>query len=95
MGRYVLALQAECDLVDIHEYVSKDDDRAADSLIDQIEETCLTLANNPMAGRARDELSPGLRSFATGNYLVCYKLLEDGITVVRVLHGARYLPELF
>jgi toxin ParE1/3/4 len=40
-------------------------------------------------GRARPELSAGLRSWPVGRYLVFYEPREDGINDVRVLHGAR------
>jgi plasmid stabilization system protein ParE len=36
-----------------------------------------------------------LRSLPVGSYIVFYRPMEDGIIVIRVLHGARYLPELF
>jgi toxin ParE1/3/4 len=54
-----------------------------------------TLAENPMAGRAREELLPGLRSFAAGRYLIFYTPMDDGITLDRVLHGARDVEAIF
>jgi toxin ParE1/3/4 len=42
-----------------------------------------------MTGRARDELAPGVRSFPFGRYVVFYVPRNDGVDVVRVLHGAR------
>ncbi|HKD56023.1 MAG TPA: type II toxin-antitoxin system RelE/ParE family toxin, partial [Hyphomicrobiaceae bacterium] len=42
---------------------------------------------NPLAGRQRPELTPGLRSFPTGDYIVFYLPLADGIEVVRILSG--------
>ncbi len=49
----------------------------------------------PMVGRARDELAPGVRSFPFGRYVVFYVPLEDGIDVVRMLHGARDIDAVF
>ncbi len=46
-------------------------------------------------GPARPDLAPGLHYFVVGRYLVLYRALRDGIEVVRVVHGARYLPDLF
>jgi toxin ParE1/3/4 len=40
-------------------------------------------------------LSPRLRSFPVKNYVIFYRPLEDGIEIVRVLHGAQDLPPLF
>lgn len=36
-------------------------------------------------------IAPGLRYFPVGNYLILYEAMPDGITVVRVVHGARHL----
>jgi len=46
-------------------------------------------------GRSRFDLSPELRGFPVGNYLVFYRPASDGIEIIRVLHGARDIPELF
>ncbi len=46
-------------------------------------------------GRARDELSPGVRSMPFGRYVIFYEPLDDGIDVVRVLHSARDVDAQF
>lgn len=46
-------------------------------------------APSPHAGKSRDDLAHGLRFFPVGNYLIFYTARDDGITVARVLHGAR------
>jgi len=38
---------------------------------------------------------PDLRSLPVGNYLIFYMPVEDGIVVVRVLHGMRDVDALF
>ena len=43
----------------------------------------------------REELVPGLRSLSVGGYLIFYLPIEDGIDVVRVLHGMREIDTLF
>lgn len=48
-----------------------------------------------MTGKSRDELAPGMRSFPIGRYVVFYMPLEDGIDVIRVLHGARDIEAVF
>ena len=53
------------------------------------------LATQPMMGRARDELAPRVRSVPFGRYVVFYVPLDDGIDVVRVLHGARDIDAMF
>jgi hypothetical protein len=46
-------------------------------------------------GRLRPELAPHLRSFPIGNYVIFYRLTQEGIEVARVLHGARDIDALF
>jgi toxin ParE1/3/4 len=60
----------------------------------ELERRCLLLAARPLAGRARDELIPGLRSVPHGRYVIFYLPIEDGVEIVRLLHGARDLRRL-
>ena len=53
------------------------------------------LAKNPGIGQSRPDISPELRYFPVGNYLILYREIKDGIEIVRVVHGARYLPDVF
>ena len=79
--------QAEFDLTLIWDFIAHDNIRAADALLVRIEAAFDMLAANPLAGRARDDLAPKIRSFPVGNYIVFYLPLSDGVEVVRVLHG--------
>ena len=94
MAKVLRTSQAEEDLLAIWAHVADDNLGAADKLLDAIAAACGTLAENPLAGRRRAELAPRVRSFPVGNYLVFYRPMKDGIVVIRVLHGARDIPEL-
>lgn len=76
--------------LDIWLYVAADNPDAADRLLDEIDETLRLLASAPDLGRSRNDIAPGLRYFPIGSYLILYEKLPDGITVVRVVHGARH-----
>lgn len=91
MPRLQFAQQAERDLVDIGNFIARDSPINAARFVSRIEEHCAFLAAHPLAGRARDELAPGLRSIAFGRYVIFYRALDDGAEIVRVLHGARDL----
>jgi len=91
MTRVVLTDSAKQDRLDIWLYVAADNLDAADRLLDEIDDTLCLLAGAPSLGRARDDIAPGLRYFPIGNYLILYEALTDGITVVRLVHGARQL----
>ena len=68
-------------------YVAEDSIKAADTLIDRIERAFDMLAEQPLAGRARSDLAPRLRSFPVGSYIVFYLPVSDGVEVVRVMSG--------
>jgi toxin ParE1/3/4 len=53
------------------------------------------IAQYPKIGEAVDHLSPGLRRFTLGNYLLFYRRIGDEIELIRVLHGARDIDQLF
>lgn len=95
MGRVTGSPAAQADVDDIAWYISRDSFEAALRMIDTFDEKFKLLADFPGAGPARDELSPGLRSFPVGNYVIFYRKAADGIEVVRVLHGARNLRKVF
>ncbi len=45
----------------------------------------------PYAGRKRDELRSGYRSFPVGKYLVFYRVQEPGVRIMHMIHGSRDL----
>lgn len=47
------------------------------------------IAAQPELGRKVEELARDLRFIPSGNYLVFYRPLSDGIEIVRLLHSAR------
>ena len=80
---------AKLDAAEIWCYIAKDNEAAADKLIDQIEERLTMLAQYPEAGEAVDYIRPDVRRSTIGNYVIYYTPIEHGITVVRILHAAR------
>jgi toxin ParE1/3/4 len=80
---------AEADIFEVWDYIADDSIDAADRWVDQLDEKFQLIVTQPMMGRARDELEPGLRSFPFGRYVIFYMPKGNGIDVVRVLHGAR------
>ena len=88
-------VQAARDLLEIWVYIAEQDMGAADRLMEKINITCKELADMPGMGRQRNELLAGLRSFPVGNYLIYYRVIPEGLEVMRVLHGARDIENLF
>ena len=76
-------------MVRIWRYVADDNEAAANRLLERFADVARTLSAHPDAGRARPELSEGLRSFVVGNYILFYKATQSELLVVRFL--SRYL----
>ncbi len=87
--------QAEEDLIEVWQYIARDDDKAATAHLRRLDETCVRLAEQPGMGRARPEIRSDLRSFPVGKYVILYRVVDDGVLIVRVVHGARDLSNLF
>lgn len=85
---------ADQDLDEIWLTIAADSVERADKFVDALTKRFVTLSRSPRAGRARNELLPGLRSFAFRNYVIFYSLLDDGVLIERVLHGARDIGKL-
>jgi toxin ParE1/3/4 len=67
----------------------------AERFLDKIDRKFKRLSQFPQMGRQRDELYPGLRSVPLEDYLIFYRLVANGIEVMRVVGGYRDLEALF
>jgi toxin ParE1/3/4 len=65
-----ISTRASEDLLDIWSYIADDSEANADGFIDKIYETMELLARQPGLGCHREELAPGIQSFAVGRYIV-------------------------
>ena len=95
MAKAQLSGLAEEDLLEIWSYIARDNPDAADRFIDLLTEKCELLAESPKIGRRREELSPRLRSFPVGRYVIFYRIAERGIEVARILSSYRDLGQFF
>jgi toxin ParE1/3/4 len=96
MAKYILTEPADTDLDEILSYVAKENIDAALALNDKFTNRFEMLAENPKAGRERKEFRHDARSFPEGNYLIICRLISpEDIEILRVLHGARDLDEIF
>lgn len=89
MARVTRRPRAAADIFDIRDHIAEDNVPAADRWVDPLNEKFGSLACQPLMGRTRDDLAPGLRSFPFGRYVIFYASIDDGIDVVRLLHSAR------
>ena len=95
ISKAIITPQAEIDLIDIWQFIADDSIERADSFLDSIDNTVKNLVRMPNMGRSREEIARNLRSFPVGNYVVFYRIIEEGIEVLRVLHGSRDIKRFF
>lgn len=89
MPKVLSTPRADRDIMEIGLRIAQDSPRAAEKTLTALDRKCKMLARLPRLGRRREELAPGLRSFAVGSYVVFYRAMRGGVEIIRVLHGAR------
>ncbi len=96
MIRFRLTPLAENDLFDIWRYIARDNLRAANQVEDAIYEACVFLAEAPLRGHRRKDLTNLPLRFWTvqpyRNYLIVYDPATSPLQIIRILHGARDIP---
>lgn len=87
MADYELSNKADADLTEIYIFsYQRFGEAKADAYLQAIEKRFLMLAEQPLLGHRIDRIHKGYFRFEHASHSIFYKLKEDGITVVRVLH---------
>lgn len=90
MRRIFYTVQAEQDLQQIVEFIAHDNLAAAVRWLDEIEALFQLLATQPALGELMETRRFGeVRRHTAGNYVVYYRLADNGLQILRVLHAAR------
>ncbi|HEY4211777.1 MAG TPA: type II toxin-antitoxin system RelE/ParE family toxin [Steroidobacteraceae bacterium] len=96
-GRFALRPRAHADLDEIWEYTA---DRwglkQAETYARLLWKDVQAVADKPSMGRECDEVRAGYRQYPSGSHVLFYRLADDGIEVVRILHErmdyTRHIP---
>ncbi|WP_320818677.1 type II toxin-antitoxin system RelE/ParE family toxin [Thalassolituus sp.] len=89
MLQLVKAPKAEADLIDIWLYVAEDQPINADRLLDRLNDAALLVAETPLMGVDRPDLSKDIKSFPVENYILFYRIKPEVLELVRVLSASR------
>ena len=93
---YILSEEADEDLEAIFDYTEREFDfNQAVKYLSELESVLNKLVLNPNIGRKRNEIKVGLLSISEQEHIIFYRIVNDIIRVVRVLHGSRDLPNYF
>jgi toxin ParE1/3/4 len=83
------------DLDEIWFYIASDSPLNADRFLDELVTSVTELLSvAPLAGRAREEFGTGLRSLPFHDYLIFYRVRDDDVDIVRIIHGRRDLHHI-
>lgn len=98
MTRYRFTPQAIDDLFEIWSYIAQDNPQAADRVEEAIYEACELLADSPLAGTIRKDLTSLPVRFwlvpQSSNYFIVYDPGAKPLKVIRILHRARNIPSI-
>ena len=84
------------DLQEIWVYLAENaGSKTANKFLLAVKKKCETLAEFPEMGRVRHEYLLNLRSFSFSNYIIFYLLLDDGVEVLRIVHGSIDIQQVF
>jgi toxin ParE1/3/4 len=95
MGKIRRTAAARLDYLQIFLYVGERNLAAAEKLIRRFDEALELILKHPGAGPERPDLGRGLRTYPVGKYLLIYRATNQGIDLLRAVHGARNLRKLF
>jgi toxin ParE1/3/4 len=85
--RIVNSSLADADLLEIWLYTAEEWNLSqADKYLDQLANTLKNLVDHPEMGKERDELRKGYRSLLVNHHIVFYRVIDDEIQIMRVLH---------
>ncbi|MFU7529181.1 type II toxin-antitoxin system RelE/ParE family toxin [Qipengyuania sp. ASV99] len=80
---------AQVDLLDIGETIARDNPERAASYVAELLDRTAQIAGQPTLYRMRPEWGSAVRSARFGNYLILFEVSEEGVTILRYLHGRR------
>ena len=95
MGQVSFTDEAREDLLAIEGFLAERNPRVADRFIDSVLERCRQLEQFPELGPVRLDMNPEARCLTHKRWLILYRLIPNGVEVVRVVDGARDLGSLF
>ncbi|MBA3924072.1 MAG: type II toxin-antitoxin system RelE/ParE family toxin [Nostocaceae cyanobacterium] len=95
MLRYIINILATRDLNDIADYFAENSLEAGDRFFRAFNRKCQQLVAFPNSGKSYSTICPDLRGLSLEGYVIFYRILDDGIEILRVVSGRRDFPVLF
>jgi toxin ParE1/3/4 len=87
--------EARADLREIALRIADRNPVRALTYVDEIEARANRIGEFPHAGPPRAQWGEGIRIAVHGKYLIVYRVRDETVQVLRIVHGARDLDTLF
>ena len=88
-------VRAVNDLEDLHEYIALDNPNAAGKEVEKVVNAIGLLRENPAMGRAGRVQGTRELVIPKSSYIVAYRVKDNVLEVLRILHGSRKWPKRF
>jgi len=95
MSRYVINALASQDLNEIADYFAENSIEAGERFFNAFNRKCQQLVAFPNSGKSYAEIRPELRGISLEGFIIFYRILDNGIEILRVVSGRRDFPSLF
>jgi toxin ParE1/3/4 len=90
----IFSRKAEDDLEAIADYIAQDNPTRALSFLQELRKQCANLGLFPNAHPRFPELGERSRVMPYKNYVVLYRVLDDTVSIERIIQGARDILNL-
>jgi|SRR5262245_36013299 toxin ParE1/3/4 len=90
-----LTPEAKADLEDIGDRIAERNPARAVTYVRELRERAFRIGEFPHAGPPRPRWGENIRIAVHGKYLIIYRVRDETVQILRVLHGARDLDALF
>jgi len=95
MNSYIIAPEAIRDLEQIIDYFAMDNVDRGEQFLDEFTKKCRYLTQFPMMGRSYREIRSYLRGLPMKKHIIFYRVLKDGLEIMRVVPANRDLEAIF
>ncbi|MTF37676.1 type II toxin-antitoxin system RelE/ParE family toxin [Cyanobacterium aponinum] len=92
---YFINILASRDLNEIAEYFAQNNLVAGENFFREFNRKCQQLTKFPYSGKSYAKIRQDLRGLSFQKYIIFYRLLDNGIEILRVVSGSRNLPDIF
>lgn len=80
---------AKQDLIDIGDYIARQNPARAASFVDELMQFCLSIGNNPEIYPLREVFGTGIRRTHRKAYLIYYRIRANTVRIEHIRHSAR------